>query len=108
MGNIPPSSLQVPNQASNRVTISTRSDPAEDYRVTREVGIVVSNSSSFRRQTEKEATRYTEAFDLLGKQCASLGGNAVLGTQVEIKQFGDSGTWMVVSCTGTACVVSPK
>jgi uncharacterized protein YbjQ (UPF0145 family) len=108
MGNIQPNSLHVSNRTSSNVTISTRSDPVDGNRVVQELGIVVSNSATFTRNSGKEMDCYRQAFELLGKQCASLGGNAVLGTHVEIKQFGDGGTWMVVNCTGTACIVRSK
>jgi uncharacterized protein YbjQ (UPF0145 family) len=108
MGNLPATSSHVSNRTSNGVTISTRSEPIAGQRVIRELAIVFSNSHSFTRTSgpEEEAECYREAFQLLGLKCAGLGGNAVLGTQVEVKQFGDRGTFMVVSCTGTACVVA--
>ena len=49
-----------------------------------------------------------QVLDLARKECQRLGGNYILGTQFEIKQFGDSGTWMVYSLTGMACVVKKR
>jgi uncharacterized protein YbjQ (UPF0145 family) len=108
MGNLPATSSHVSNRTSNGVKISTRSEPIAGQRVIQELAIVFSNSQSFTRSSgpEVEAARYREAFELLGLKCAALGGNAVLGTHVEIKQFGDGGGSMVVSCTGTACIVA--
>jgi uncharacterized protein YbjQ (UPF0145 family) len=110
MGNLPASSSHVSNRTSKGVTISTRSEPIAGQRVIQELAIVFSNSKSFTRAgPEVEAVRSREAFELLGLKCAALGGNAVLGTHVEIKLFGDGGgggELMMVSCTGTACIVA--
>jgi Putative heavy-metal-binding len=109
MGNLQATSSHVSNRTSNGVTISTRSEPIAGQRVIQELAIVFSNSQSFTRGSGPagEALCYQEAFQLLGLKCAALGGNAVLGTHVEVKQlFGDGGSFMVVICTGTACIVA--
>ena len=113
MGNIPPSSTSVSNVAQNQVQISTRSDPSNGFVVVREVGIVISNSSQYyqsqyqsQRETGEKA-RYAEAFNALGRECAALGGNMVLATQVEVKQYGERGQTLIIHCTGTACIVGP-
>jgi uncharacterized protein YbjQ (UPF0145 family) len=46
-----------------------------------------------------------EAMNMAQEECVRLGGNYILGTHFEIKQFGESGTRMCYSLTGTACVV---
>jgi uncharacterized protein YbjQ (UPF0145 family) len=106
MGNFPAKVMSFPHHAGG-VTVSTRSDPPEGYVVMQDIGIVTANSTSFNRNAgEKECMM--QVLDLARKECQKLGGNYVLGVHFEIKQFGDSGAWMVYSLTGMACVVKKR
>jgi uncharacterized protein YbjQ (UPF0145 family) len=106
MGNFPAKVMSFPHYAGG-VVVSTRSDPPEGYAVMQDIGIVTANSTSFTRNGgEKECMM--QVLDLARKECQKLGGNYVLGVHFEIKQFGDSGSWMVYSLTGMACVVKKR
>jgi uncharacterized protein YbjQ (UPF0145 family) len=106
MGNFPAKAMSFPHQAGG-VTVSTRSDPPEGYEVTKDIGIVTANSTSFTRNGgEKECMM--QVLNLARQECQKLGGNYVLGVHFEIKQFGDNGAWMVYSLTGMACVVKKR
>jgi hypothetical protein len=108
MGNIPAHAMSFPHQdASGKLTVSTRSVPPDDFIVSRDVGIIVCNSGTFTRSSgEKE--RMMEVLRLARAECAKLGGNYILGANFEVKQFGDSGSWMCYALTGMACVVVKK
>lgn len=106
MGNFPAKAMSFPPYAGD-VAVSTRSDPPDGYVVVQDIGIVTANSTSFTRNGgEKECMM--QVLNLARKECQKLGGNYVLGTHFEIKQFGDSGSWMVYSLTGMACVVKKR
>jgi hypothetical protein len=105
MGNITAKVVSIPQKIES-VTISTRSDPPHGYRVVQEKGLILANSSSFPYNSKtKERACMMEAMNMAQEECVRLGGNYILGTHFEIKQFGESGTRMCYSLTGTACVV---
>jgi hypothetical protein len=106
MGNFPAKAMSFPHHAGT-VTVSTRSQPPDGYVVLQDIGIVTANSTSFTRSSgEKECMM--QVLDLARRECSRLGGNYILGTHFEIKQFGDNGSWMVYSLTGMACVVKKQ
>lgn len=94
-------------QQDGTVTVSTRSDPPHGSIVVQEVGLIVVNSSQFTKMNSetKERTRMMEALSLAREECTRLGGNYILGTHFEVKQFGEVGQIMCYALTGTACVV---
>jgi hypothetical protein len=103
MGNFPARAMSLPQQ-DGTVTVSTRSDPPHGSIVVQEVGLIVVNSSQFFKMNKemKEGTRMMEALSLAREECTRLGGNYILGTNVEVKPSGD---FLCYALTGTACVV---
>jgi uncharacterized protein YbjQ (UPF0145 family) len=107
MGNLPANSMSFPHHAG-AITVSTRSDPPDDFVVVQDLGIVTANSTSFTRTNGRERECMLQVLELARLECQNLGGNCVLGTHFDIKQFGESVTLMVYSLTGMACVVTKR
>lgn len=104
------SRMALPTHVSG-ITVSTRSNPVDGYVVERDVGIAIGNSRSFQitAHSDREADEVNainEAMAMASQTCRDLGGNAILALSIEIKQFGQHGSLIVVQVTGTACVVS--
>jgi hypothetical protein len=107
MGNYQANAMSFPCKGEG-VTVSTRSDPPKGLVVVKEVARIVANSSSFTRSSNGEQACTLEVMKVARTECHRLGGNYLLGANVEIKQFGDRGTWMVITLTGMVCVVEKE
>ena len=107
MGNAPPSSsFTLPSQCGD-ITVSTRTEPIQGYQVQRELGIVFGNSQAYNNRNQNEAAaRLAEAMKMMSNEAQRLGANSVLGTHVEVKEYGK--TFAVCQAYGTACTVGPQ
>jgi hypothetical protein len=103
MGNFP-AKVTSYRHAMDGASVSTRSDPPNGYAVEKEIMLITANSKSFTRSSGEEQCM-REVLAMACAECKRLNGNYVLGVHIEVKQFGDSGTWMVFSLTGMSCLV---
>jgi uncharacterized protein YbjQ (UPF0145 family) len=46
-----------------------------------------------------------EAIDEMRRKCAEIGGNAVIGVDLDYEVLGSNGSMLMVSCSGTAVVI---
>ena len=110
MGNRQPGSFAVNSDGvgAGDVAISTRSDPVGGYCVSKELGIVFGTSAPYsnRAETAHSAQRIAEAMTQMKDEAKRIGGQAVLGVHVEIKEYGQQ--YAIVQCYGTACQITMK